>query len=203
MDPYGFDVAVKKMKIENKYDSQSYSSWDSGIINITQSELSRNGMDLWPENMFETKFPYYTSDSHNLYTNSDEYTGSQQWFKPGQDKPEIDPERRKLSMGSGLLLSSHKKIKHHRSWWSCYLPHNLFVPHKLYNAIYDSNLDDFSNYYHHGYVHMNSMAIEDFDEWLTFSPKKDDVDFINEKLNSNDFKTIQFDIDTPDTPEIP
>ena len=119
-------------------------------------------MDLWPEFMFETQFPYYTSDSIGMYTDSSEYTGAvtgkEKWLKEEQrwNRSDVDAEHRKLAMGNGLLLTSHKKMRQHRSWWTCYFPHNLFVPHKLYSAMFDSNLDDYTNYYHHGYILNNN-----------------------------------------------
>ena len=48
MDPYGFDVAVKKMKISNTEDNKNYISTKGDVLEILQTKLSTNGMDLWP-----------------------------------------------------------------------------------------------------------------------------------------------------------
>ena len=180
MDPYGFDVAVKKSKIENKHDSRNYWWWEGGNTEISQTEVTRNGMDLWPEYMFETKYPYYAEDSRGIYSYSDWYVGyetpSEKWNKNGQHwqrSAEIDPERRKTAMGSGLLMGSHRKIKPHRSWWSFYMPHNIFVPQKLYSALKQAYANDISNVFTHGHINIGGLNGDIFDGWLTFSPDDD------------------------------
>lgn len=46
MDPYGFDVAVKKMKLE-EYDRKDHPDWTGSNIMYFQTNVSDNGMDLW------------------------------------------------------------------------------------------------------------------------------------------------------------
>jgi hypothetical protein len=71
MDPYGFDVAVKKIKDDiptnrklQGIDKGNYYKWwnhDTGSVLSKTEYLATdyNGMDLWPEVGFETEFPYY------------------------------------------------------------------------------------------------------------------------------------------------
>ena len=198
MDPYGFDVAVKKSKIENRYDERNYWWWE-GDPRITQTELSRNGMDLWPEYMFETKYPYYASDSRGIYSYSNWYEGfyesnKEQFNKtelPWQRSSEIDAEHRKTAMGSGILMSSHKKMKPHRSWWSFHFPHNIFIPQKLFSAFRDIYSDNISDIVTVGHTHVGNLAGEDFDGWLTFAPGITLINKIELILNdSSAFKPV-------------
>ena len=173
MDPHGFDVAVKKMKVESRYDSKNNWWWEGGNPEVTQTDLTRNGMDLWPEFMFETEFPYYTSnpyESENLITDDEKWSKKEHHW---QRSAEFDPERRKTAMGSGWLMSSHRKIKPHRSWWSCYIPQNLFIPQKLYSMINElktNTNDEICEFYRRGYIHTKTINGDDFDGWLTFAP---------------------------------
>ena len=170
MDPYGFDVAIKKMKVEAHYDSKNNWWWEGGNPEITQTDLTRNGMDLWPEFMFETEFPYYAANPYgfeNLITDDEKWNKTEHKWKRSA---EFDPERRKTAMGSGYLMSSHRKIKPHRSWWSCYIPQNLFIPQKLHSMINEitSNFsNEICNFYRPGYIHTRSIQGDDFDGWFT------------------------------------
>ena len=171
MDPYGFDVAVKKMKIEQRYDAKNYWWWEGGNPDVSQTGLSQNGMDLWPEFMFETQYPYYQANPYgteNLLTDDEVLNKTEHKWKRSA---EFDPERRKTAMGSGYLMSSHRKIKPHRSWWSCYIPQNLFIPQKLHSMINEisSNFEgEICQFYRHGYIHTKTIENDDFDGWLTF-----------------------------------
>ena len=70
LDPYGFDVAVKKMHIEDHSASKRYSWHDEQT-----RYLNETSMDLWPEYGFETERPYYTSEPKTFYSNSDAHHG--------------------------------------------------------------------------------------------------------------------------------
>jgi len=142
MDPYGFDVAVKKMDVKQDKDN---------------TDLSSNGMDLWPEPIFETKYQYYALDSRGIFSPSG--IGSESTTPSA----EVDPERKNTAMGSDILMNSHRKIKPHRSWWSFHMPHNIFIPQQLYSIL----TTDLSNIFKHG---NGDVLPQTFDEWLTFTP---------------------------------
>jgi len=142
MDPYGFDVAVKKSKVENRNDARSYSWWKTYSPVNFGSDLSDAGMDLWPEKGFNVETPYYTTDVNSSIPQlKDGYAfdfyywerGGLNTRNPGFSSMNVDKEYRETALGSGYLLASHKKIKPHRSWWSFYIPSNLFLKQKTYN----------------------------------------------------------------------
>lgn len=56
LDPYGFDVAIKKMNVEDHTASKKYSWYEE-----QDRTLNETSMDLWPEFGFETERPYYTA----------------------------------------------------------------------------------------------------------------------------------------------
>jgi hypothetical protein len=196
MDPYGFDVAVKKMKLE-EYDRKDHPDWTgSNIMPYFQTNVSDNGMDLWPEYMFETKQVYYATMPENDYRGLDEVNYMEQWNKddhPWKLSSYIDPERRASYMGSGYLLNSHRKMRPHRSWWSCTIPLNLFVPAKLFKVIDDLNKIhndmEITDFYRIGYVHRQSQY--DFDGYLMYNPDSWDIGEIFQRLNNTDFNTVQ------------
>ena len=163
MDPYGFDVAVKKMKISNTEDNKNYISTKGDGLEILQTKLSTNGMDLWPEAIFETRYPYYAADSRGIYSYTDSYNG---YDIRNRKSAEVDPERKNTALGSGMLLSSHRKIKPHRSWWSFYMPHNIYIPQEIYSLL----TTDLSNIFQHGHFNINEPFNGDFDTVLSFSP---------------------------------
>ncbi len=195
MDPHGFDVAVKKMKIESQYDAKNYWWWEGGNPDITQTDLTRNGMDLWPEFMFETEFPYYTANPfgvENLLTDDEKLNKKDPKWKRSA---EFDPERRKTAMGSGYIMSSHRKIKPHRSWWSCYIPQNLFIPQKLHSIINEMSSNfkgEICQFYRHGYVHTKAIQNDDFDGWFIFtgSTHESGPDSITELLKNTKFEGV-------------
>jgi len=162
MDPYGFDVAVKKIKDDipaNRklagYDRGNYYSWwnhDTGSILSKTSYLStdHNGMDLWPEAIFETQYPYYAydpmqEDIHGGNRDQDFHNGGAYDFNDGFDWMEsvydygvssgkqFDALYRTSTMGSYILPNSYRKLKPHRSWWSMFVPRNLFIPVRFAN----------------------------------------------------------------------
>ena len=192
MDPHGFDVAVKKMKVESRYDSKNNWWWEGGNPEVTQTDLTRNGMDLWPEFMFETEFPYYSSNPYgyeNLVTDDEKWNKTEHHW---QRSAEFDPERRKTAMGSGWLMSSHRKIKPHRSWWSCYIPQNLFIPQKLYSMINElktNTNDEICEFYRRGYIHTKTVNGDDFDGWLTFASISEYTSEVQTNLNNRLFNT--------------
>lgn len=55
MDPYGFDVAIKRIPHVNQ-DGEFYWWWNG---------IESPQMDLWPEAIFETKYSYYAIDGMN------------------------------------------------------------------------------------------------------------------------------------------
>ena len=59
MDPYGFDVAMKRIQ-DPKQEGEHY-WWSSGI--------DSSQMDLWPELAFETEYTYYSARSPSNPTN--------------------------------------------------------------------------------------------------------------------------------------
>ena len=86
LDPYGFDVAIKKMNVEDHTASKKYSWYEE-----QDRTLNETSMDLWPEFGFETERPYYTaaprdgseysgdvthSSTFSSYDNSDNRSGS-------------------------------------------------------------------------------------------------------------------------------
>ena len=142
MDPYGFDVAIKKQKIENRYEAREYSWWNKYSPINFGSDLSDAGMDLWPEQGFNVETPYYTTDIETSIPQiKDGYSFEYYYWErggpnsknPGFESKGIDSQYKQTALGSGYLMSSHKKIKPHRSWWSFYIPTNLFVKNKLFN----------------------------------------------------------------------
>lgn len=141
MDPYGFDVAIKKQKIENKVNAREYSWWKKYSPVSIGSDLTDSGMDLWPEQGFNVESPYYTTDIESSVPQiKDGYSFDYYYWEsgintrnPGFQSNNIDKEYKETALGSGYLLASHKKIKPHRSWWSFYIPNNLFIKNKLYN----------------------------------------------------------------------
>ncbi len=191
MDPYGFDVAVKKGKIESKYDHRNNWFAEGENTEITQTELTRNGMDLWPEPMFETRYPYYAEDPRQMWSYSDSYTGlelpKERWYNrelAKQRSADVDPERRKSHMGSGLLMGSHRKIKPHRSWWAFHFPKNIFIPQKLYSQL----TTDLSDVWRHGYHNHTNLPGDPYDGWLNFLMEDPPVkNQINTLLNRTGF----------------
>lgn len=145
MDPYGFDVAIKKQKIEKRNVAKQYSWWNKYSPILGRTDLSDSGMDLWPESGFNVEFTYYTTDlnsstpdvKNGTHYDINFYSGRKYDIKtnPGFYSKEIDSEYNETAMGSGYLLASHKHFKPHRSWWSFYFPRNLFLYQKLEPAV--------------------------------------------------------------------
>ena len=169
MDPFGFDVAVKKIKDEiptnrklQGVDKGNYYKWwnhDTGSVLNNSEYLSTdyNGMDLWPEAVFETEFPYYTfdpmqNDLHGGGYDMDYHMGGGYYFEnDSQDWMEslyhygvssgkqFDPLYRSSVLGSFILPNSYRKLKPHRSWWSFFVPRNLFIPIRFANIMKSPN----------------------------------------------------------------
>ena len=163
MDPYGFDVAVKKIKDDipvnrklSGIDRGNFYSWwnhDTGSVLSKTQYLSNdyNGMDLWPEPIFETQYTYYAydhsqEDIHGGNRDQDFHNGGAFNFEdPSQDWMEslyhygmssgkqFDPLYRSSAVGSSILPNSYRKLKPHRSWWSIFVPRNLFIPIRFAN----------------------------------------------------------------------
>ena len=169
MDPYGFDVAVKKIKDDlptnrklQGIDKGNYYNWwnhDTGSVLSKTEYLTSdyNGMDLWPEPGFETDFPYYTydpmqEDMHGGGYDMDFHMGGGYYFEnESQDWMEslyhygmssgkqFDPLYRTSVVGSYILPNSYRKLKPHRSWWSLFVPRNLFIPVRFANMFKTPN----------------------------------------------------------------
>jgi hypothetical protein len=169
MDPYGFDVAVKKIKDDlptNRkllgVDKGNYYDWwnhDTGSVLAKTDYLTSdyNGMDLWPEVGFETDYPYYAydpmqEDLHGGGFDLDYHLGGGYYFEnESQDWMEslyhygmssgkqFDPLYRTSVLGSYILPNSYRKLKPHRSWWSLFVPRNLFIPIRFANMFKTPN----------------------------------------------------------------
>jgi hypothetical protein len=169
MDPYGFDVAVKKIKDDlpsnrklQGIDKGNYYNWwnhDTGSVLSKADYLTPdyNGMDLWPEPGFETDYPYYAydpaqEDLHGGGYDLDFHMGGGYYFEnESQDWMEslyhygvssgkqFDPLYRTSVVGSYILPNSYRKLKPHRSWWSLFVPRNLFIPIRFANMFKTPN----------------------------------------------------------------
>lgn len=114
-------------------------------------------MDLWPETGFETEFPYYAydpsqDDLHGGGYDMDFHMGggynfeneSQNWMESlyhygVSSNKQFDPLYRTSVVGSYILPNSYRKLKPHRSWWSFFVPRNLFVPIRFANMFKTPN----------------------------------------------------------------
>lgn len=83
-------------------------------------------------------------------------------------------------------------MRPHRSWWTCTIPLNLFVPAKLFKVIDDLNKIhndmEITDFYRIGYVHRQSQY--DFDGYLMYNPKSLDIGQIFQRLNNTDFTKV-------------
>jgi hypothetical protein len=196
MDPYGFDVAIKKSKISDEQENKSraYWWWDSGT-SLLNTSLSENSMDLWPEIGFETSRPYYTADPKNTwnsigevsdyygysnYSNFWDYTTNSNYWGVG-----IDPEYKQSAQGSNFINTSHKRIKPHRSWWSFHFPKNVFVPHRLFglfNSVYGPWYEGFysGDYFVYGYWNYQWWYGEEVDRWLRLADTPDTRELLSQ-----------------------
>jgi hypothetical protein len=152
MDPYGFDVAMKKIP-DPQYNGEYY-WWSSGI--------QSSQMDLWPEIAFETKYPYYVTcnDSYILSENTDNDYYSfwlyGDYFQQIANLYENEYDRQNgnvafntntrvlnsyndnknsyytknlsnLNFASNFLINSHKVLKACRNWWSFHIPESIII----------------------------------------------------------------------------
>jgi hypothetical protein len=151
MDPYGFDVAMKKIP-DQKQDGEYY-WWSSG--------LDSPQMDLWPEVAFETRYPYYISH----YSDTSKYSANADIFGFSKFNADVvslesvqkiarnygmssypssitsdnlaygtqpiisgyDHNLRNTDNASGFLTDSHKVTKASRNWWSFHIPENIII----------------------------------------------------------------------------
>ena len=230
MDPYGFDVAVKKIKddipVNRKLqgiDKGNYYRWwnhDTGSVLSKTDYLSTdyNGMDLWPEPGFETEFPYYSydptqEDLHGGGYDLDFHNGGGYYFEnDSQDWMEslyhygvssgkqFDPLYRTSVVGSYILPNSYRKLKPHRSWWSLFVPRNLFIPVRFANMFKSPNTkarDMFGgkaiftispNYWKNWYG-------SEFEHWMSLTPNA-------KSLFNNNNQSVSFYIDSDDSTHI-
>jgi len=86
MDPYGFDVAIKKNKVKNNY--SDYKEWGNywwytplNKLRIDNKTKDIHDMSLWAEPLFENEITYYQNNGEYLlnvgedYTEYDNYSG--------------------------------------------------------------------------------------------------------------------------------
>jgi hypothetical protein len=169
IDPYGFDVAVKKIKDDLPTNRKLigvdkgnlYKWWNHDIGSVLSKTdyltTDYNGMDLWPEIGFETEYPYYSydptqEDMHGGGYDLDFHMGgayyhednSQDWMESlyhyGMSSgKQFDPLYRTSVLGSYILPNSYRKLKPHRSWWSLFVPRNLFIPIRFANMFKSPN----------------------------------------------------------------
>ena len=157
MDPYGFDVAIKRIPHLNQ-DGEYYWWW---------SGMESPQMDLWPEAVFETKYPYYAiherkekyntldskdnklqnnyrtalggaggsniytlefDSSYNFTTLPNSYLNSYEYKDRDEFKStRYDKNLSETNFCSNVIFNSHKTLKAVRSWWSFHLPQNIMI----------------------------------------------------------------------------
>jgi hypothetical protein len=206
MDPYGFDVAVKKSKVSDEETDKQYHWWEE-YRNLNDTSLTNNGMDLWPEVGFETSYPYYTADPKGWWWKSEWYHGGAKpdvssnqletydWFQRSAD---VDPEYKESAHGSGYLQYSYRRIKPHRSWWSFHVPKNIFIPQKLFAVLskkFGANAGDSTGYignlFAYKYQDYYWWYGDELDRWLRLT--KEGVDALGDlkilAVQSADFGT--------------
>lgn len=190
MDPYGFDVAIKKSKVDpDEKLSRDYWWWGN---NRSSTGLSENAMDLWPEFGFETARPYYTADPRN-YWNTADYYGSyryENWWDSSDNTnyynaAATDPEYRLTSHGSQYLYTSHKKIKPHRSWWSFHFPKNVFIPQRFFGAFQENYGGWYAGFYSgstfiYGYWNYYFWYGDEVERWLRLADTPDTAQLLSQ-----------------------
>jgi hypothetical protein len=218
MDPYGFDVAIKKHKVndDQQNKSRNYWWWKETPIN---TGLSENSMDLWPEIGFETSRPYYTSDPKGFWNNTAEakdyygYSEYGDWWDYSTNQAHwtssVDPEYKLSSLGSNYINSSHNKIKPHRSWWSFHFPKNVFVPQRFFgafNTMFSGWYEGFYSgaYFTYGYWNYQWWYGEEVERWLRLADTPDTQELLSQANmnnllmpNTNDGFAEAMDVYTP------
>jgi len=189
MDPYGFDVAIKKLNVDDDKENRSRDYWWATAGDyLINTGLSENGMDLWPEVGFETSRPYYTTDARGSWNDGTQgdyygyssygdwwdYTINSNYWTPG-----VDPELKQSSHGSNYFQASYRRIKPHRSWWSFHFPKNIYVPSRffgLYNSLYGPWYEGFTNsgsFTTYGYWDYIWWYGGDVDKWIRLADTPD------------------------------
>lgn len=79
MDPYGFDVAIKKNKIKNEYsDFKEWGNywWHTPVNKLRLQQKMRDvpEMGLWAEKTFENEFTYYENNGYYIHDIGDDFT---------------------------------------------------------------------------------------------------------------------------------
>lgn len=79
IDPYGFDVAVKKNRVKNNY--TDYKEWGNYWWHIPLNKLRLgnktkdiNDLSLWAETSFENEYTYFQNNGEYVYNIGDDYT---------------------------------------------------------------------------------------------------------------------------------
>lgn len=200
MDPYGFDVAIKKQKINDEQSNRARKYWWAENSTLISTGLSENSMDLWPEIGFETSRPYYTADTKGFWNTPSEahdYYGNTQygdWWDYSPDSnfwtTAVDPEYKLSAQGSSYFNASHNKIKPHRSWWSFHFPKNVFVPQRFFGAFntifsgwYEGHYS--GAYFTYGYWNYYWWYGEEVERWLRLADTPDTQALLAEANMSN------------------
>lgn len=78
MDPYGFDVAIKKNKTKkNNSNFKEWGNywWNSGNkLLLNEKTLNTSDMSLWAENSFENEYTFFQNNGDYFYNVGDDYT---------------------------------------------------------------------------------------------------------------------------------
>jgi hypothetical protein len=144
MDPYGFDVAMKRIK--DPLPNGEYYWWSSGI--------NEGQMDLWPEVAFETEYTYYSDSNLNNNLINPSYNSDNNYYinftttnraydieryKPipnvtitdrpygSGDESGYNANLSNLDYSSGYLKTVNKCLKVSRNWWSFHVPSNIII----------------------------------------------------------------------------
>jgi len=79
IDPYGFDVAIKKTKTKNNY--SDYKEWGNywwytplNKLRLANKTKDINDMSLWAENSFENEKTFYENNGEYLYNIGEDFT---------------------------------------------------------------------------------------------------------------------------------
>lgn len=79
MDPYGFDVAVKKNRTKNTYtDYKEWGNywWATGLnkLRLDKKTQDINDMSLWAETSIENEYTYFQNNGQHIYDVGSDYT---------------------------------------------------------------------------------------------------------------------------------
>lgn len=155
MDPYGFDVAVKKIKSKNKY--SEYKQWGhywwNTPLNRFKIDLTTRDipdMALWPEKEFQNEFTYFENNGKYYYDIGEDYSEYDNYLG--------NVGGLFLNLGRGNLLGAF--YSPFRLTFYFYLLNqtlnNLFTPTDYYIPIKDK----YGSEYEQSYVKLPKQAVE-------------------------------------------